>query len=249
MTSKVDCASSRKIEGKGGYRYDEHYKNNSWRRFLWSREQLALSDILKVYFPNREINLLDFACGTGRITGFLENRVTTSVGVDISDSMLDEAKQKLARTELIKADIIKENVLAGRKFNLITAFRFFLNAEPEKRKAALEVLVHLLEKDGYFVFNNHRNETAPLIRLKYKSRRKQRNFMSMSEMSDMVRQAGLEIVKIYPIGFLPIRRIKLPETVNSAIDNIAVRFDCLQNFSESPVVVCRLARDHFQMPI
>ena len=229
---------SHKENGKGDS-YDEHYATHRWRRFLWSREQLALTNLVGDFFEGRDIHLLDFACGTGRIVGFLEDRVTTAVAVDVSESMLERAKQKLRRTELIQADITKNNVLKGRKFNLITAFRFFLNAEPGLRRSALKVLVALLDEDGYFVFNNHRNRTSPLVRFRYNRRHKKKNFMSMTEMSDMVRQVGLEIVKIYPVGFLPLRRITLPGIVNSAIDSIAAKLNRLQNYSESPVAVCK----------
>lgn len=240
MPSETDYTSSHKTEGKGIF-YDEHYKNDPWRKFLWSREKLALSDILNVYFQNRDINLLDFACGTGRVAGFLESRVATSVGVDVSDSMLEIAKKKLTKTEIIKADITKEKVLAGRKFNLITAFRFFLNAEPELRKAALKSLVPLLEKDGYFVFNNHRNATSPLVRFRYGRKRKQRNFMSMDEMYAIVGEFGLEIVRIYPVGFLSLSKIKLPQLCNRLVDSGAAKFECLRHYSESPIAICRLA--------
>ena len=71
--------------------------------------------------------------------------------------MLEEAQRKLKRTEIIQADITKEDIFAGREFNLITAFRFFLNAEENLRKDALNTITSLLSEDGYFVFNNHRN--------------------------------------------------------------------------------------------
>jgi len=232
---------SHKMADKGAT-YDKHYEQDPWRRFLWHREQLVLMDMLKTFFRNRDINLLDFACGTGRIAGFLENCVTHSTGVDVSESMLTEARQKLNRTKLICADITQDNVLKDKKFNLITAFRFFLNAEPALREKAFNTLIGMLEKDGYFVFNNHRNSTSPLVRLKYGHRRQKRNFMSMQEVADMVDNAGLETVKIYPIGFLPIRKINLPAFLNSAIDNIALKFQSMQNYSESPIFVCRLRK-------
>lgn len=238
MSSEIDYTSSHKMEGKG-ICYDEHYENDPWRKFLWSREQLVLLDILNTYFQNREINLLDFACGTGRVAGFLENLVAVSVGVDVSDSMLEAAKKKLTKTELIKADITKEKVFAGRKFNLITAFRFFLNAEPELRKSALGALLPLLEKDGYFIFNNHRNSTSPLVRFKYSRRRRKRNFMSMDEMYSIAGEFGLEIVKIYPVGFLTLPKIKLPQICYRWPDNAAAKFKCLQSYSESPIAVCK----------
>lgn len=234
-------ADSHKKCGKGAS-YDEHYAVDPWRRFLWCREKLALADFIKDFFEDKDIYLLDFACGTGRIVGFLEDRVTEAVGVDVSQSMLDKAKQKLIRAELIKADIIKDNVLKGRKFNLITAFRFFLNAETELRKAALKALVPLLDEGGYLVFNNHRNRTSPLTRFKYNRCHRKRNFMSMQEMRDMVSEAGLEVVKIYPVGFMPLYKIKLPHALNNAIDSIATKFACLQDYSESPIMVCKHSR-------
>ena len=231
-------ADSHKKPDKG-MSYDEHYATNPWRRFLWSREQLALNDLVDEFFGNKDIYLLDFACGTGRIVGFLEDRVTEAVAVDVSESMLEKAREKLTRTELIHADITKENVLEGRKFNLIIAFRFFLNAEPELRQAALKALVALLDEDGYFVFNNHRNRTSALTRFKYKRSHKKRNFMSMQEARDMVGEAGLEIIKIYPVGFCPLYKIKLPHMLNNAIDSIATKFAFLQDCSESPIMVCK----------
>lgn len=229
-------------EGKGVI-YDEHYRTMTWRKILWNQEQRVLSSFLDTYFKNRSINLLDFACGTGRITSFLENRVETSTAVDVSKTMLDEAKKKLKRTKIIQADLTKNNVLEGRKFNLITAFRFFLNAEPELRIEALHILASLLSKDGYIVFNNHKNRTSPLIWPKYfyhnKIRKSKSRSMSHFEIKKLAREAGIEIIRIYPVGLLSLPRIKPPEILSRNIDNVAMKFRFSGIFSESPVVVCR----------
>jgi predicted TPR repeat methyltransferase len=234
---------SHKYAGKGA-EYEQYYEMGIWQRFLWSREQQIIVKILEKYFPDDNVHLLDFACGTGRITALLENRVKTSTGVDISDSMLAFARQKLKRTEIIKADITLENVLKPRKFNLITAFRFFLNAEPELRSAALRALVELLDEDGYLVFNNHRNLDSPWTRLSYalhglKNPERTFNVMSIREMEELVRQAGLEIIELYPVGFFHPPKVPVPYRLNRAIDNVACRFTSLRRFSESPIAVCR----------
>ena len=232
---------SHKAPGKGSS-YDEHYKNEPWRRFLWGQEQKALQDILQRFLADREVRLLDFACGTGRLVGFLEDKVANAVGVDVSEAMLQEARAKLSRTELIQADITQNDVLGDRQFDLITSFRFFLNAEPPLRLAVLEVLVRHLARDGYLVFNNHRNSTSPLVRHKYADAKKPRNFMSTSEMHELVNQFGLEIIKIYPIGYFPLHKKKTPKAFNIAVDAMAKRIPCLRNHSESPIAVCRFAR-------
>jgi predicted TPR repeat methyltransferase len=246
MRKVTSYRDSHTKEDKGAA-YDEHYRTEVWRKILWNQEQIVLSSFLDTYFRNRTINLLDFACGTGRITGFLENRVETSTAVDVSKTMLDEAKKKLKRTKIIQADLTKNNVLEGRKFNLITAFRFFLNAESGLRTEVLQMLVSLLSKDGYIVFNNHKNKTSPLVWPKYfyhnKIRKSRIQFMSHSEIKELASQAGIEIIRVYPVGLLSLPRIKPPEKLSRYVDKMAIKFRLSGIFSESPVVVCRHSRE------
>jgi predicted TPR repeat methyltransferase len=188
--------------------------------------------------------LLDFACGTGRITSFLEDCVTTSTGVDISGSMLAVAGQKLKRTEIIEADITAGNIFKSRQFNLITAFRFFLNAEPELRSTAIEALADLLTEDGCLVFNNHHNLGSPWIKMLYVRHRQKNpegtfNVMSIEQMKDLAESAGLEIIELYPVGFFHPPKVPVSFRLNRAIDHVARRFKCLSRFSENPIVVCR----------
>ncbi|MDH3217356.1 MAG: class I SAM-dependent methyltransferase [Candidatus Krumholzibacteria bacterium] len=225
-----------------GRAYQECYQSERWRRFLWDRERLLLSRFLDEFLSGQEIHLLDFACGTGRVVGYLETRVASSVGVDVSRSMLDVARGELKHTELIEADLTQENLLLGRRFNLITAFRFFLNAEPELRLAALRAIVPLLADDGYLVINNHRNLTSPMVfatMLYNRLRRCQGNFMFLSHMRNLVEDAGLEIVRVYPVGVLSIPRLTVPDSWNHRLDDVVLRYRFLSFLCESPIVVCR----------
>jgi ubiquinone/menaquinone biosynthesis C-methylase UbiE len=245
--AKISYTESHKYQSKGA-EYEAYYKNKAWQKFLWSREQEILLKILDKHFPDKEVHLLDFACGTGRITAFLENRVKTSTGVDVSGSMLAIAKEKLKRTEIIEADITAENILKPGKFNLITAFRFFPNAEPELRSVAIGALAELLDKDGYLVFNNHQNSGSPWIRLRNAHYRKKNaegiyNVMSIKQMKNLAEGAGLEIIEIHPAGFFNPPKIPVPEPLNRAIDWAAGKFRFLSRFSENLIAVCRRNRD------
>ena len=227
-----------------GAEYERHYETQAWEKFLWSREQEILLEILAKYFAGNDVHLLDFACGTGRITSLLEDRVTTSTGVDVSGSMLAVARPKLKRTQIIEADITAENMLKPRQFNLITAFRFFLNAEPELRSMAIRKLAELLTEEGCLVFNNHHNLGSPWIKLLYARHERKNpegifNVMSIEQMKDLVESAGLAIVELYPVGFFHPPKVPVSYRLNRAIDNVARRFRFLSRFSESPMVVCR----------
>ena len=245
--AEISYRESHKYAGKGA-EY-EQYHQTPWQRFLWSREQEILLKILETYFADRDVHLLDFACGTGRITALLENRAKTSTGVDVSDSMLAIARERLKRTQIIKADITVQNVLKPRKFNLITAFRFFLNAEPELRCGALRALVEVLDEDGCFVFNNHRNWGSPWTKLVYAYHRRKNpeemlNIMGIREMEELVQGAGLEIVELYPVGFFHPPRVPVSIRLNHVIDHAACRLKSLNRFSESPIAVCRRRKNH-----
>lgn len=250
MTTTYSYRDSHKYTDKGA-EYEAHYATRPWQRFLWSREQQVLETILKKYFVGKDIHLLDFACGTGRIAGFLENRVTTCTGVDVSRSMLTIAREKLERTELIEADITVDNAIKGRKFNLITAFRFFVNAERPLRSTAMKVIAGLLSEDGYFIFNNHQNYGSLWIKLLY-LRHKQVdpngifNVMTVAEMKSLVESVGLKIVELYPVGFFHPPKIPVPMVLSNVVENICCRLGFLARYSESPIAVCRWRRKRQQ---
>ena len=239
-----DYRNSHRADGKGRA-YDRRYATDLRDGLLWSLEQRVLSEFLQTHLEGRERHLLDFACGTGRLTSYLEDRVTTCVGVDVSTSMLDVARQKLERTELIQADLTRDNILKGRQFDLITAFRFFLNAEPVLRTEVIRVLAGLLGEDGYLIFNNHRNLTAPwFIVSRVRNRRNPRGpqfrYMSRQDMCRLAAGAGLEVVDIRHVGLVPsLFHRMVPQSWIGAIEERAMRHRALMPFSEELIALCR----------
>jgi len=150
-----DYRESHTKEGKGEV-YHTSFSKYSYRKHQWLWEKKALADLVKEHATSNA-KTLDFACGTGRIIQILKQQTKQLTGVDVSDTMLEVCKKDNAEVSLIKADITKDNVFAGNKFELITAFRFFLNAQEGLRKDVLDTLNGLLDDDGVFICNNHGN--------------------------------------------------------------------------------------------
>ena len=118
-----------------GRSYDEDYARMLWLTYLWKREQRVLDGVLKTYLPSHAIRYLDFACGTGRIAQYLDPRVAKVIAVDISESMLALARQKLPAATILNVDLTHNDILGDALFDMITAFRFFPNAQHALRTA------------------------------------------------------------------------------------------------------------------
>jgi predicted TPR repeat methyltransferase len=211
---------------------------------VWKFEKDILDRIYIDFFADKEVHHLDFACGTGRILMHFEDRTSTSVGVDLSQNMLDVAHKNKKKSELFKADLTRDDVFGDRKFNLITAFRFFPNAEPELRLEVMQVLVKHLDDNGYLVFNNHRNMGSSLYRLARLSGRGGYNGMSLSDVKELLAKNDMEIVRTYHLCVFPAseNHMFLPRSLLSYIERALSRCQLFRNLGENILFVCRHAK-------
>ena len=192
--------------------YDEvAYKEGTYGSIIWKLEKEILEAFLiSLRKKSDKIRYLDFACGTGRIISAVEKFVDESFGIDINQSMLDRAADKLKNTTLIQGDITKNDKIIEYKFDLISTFRFVLNANPELRESALKILSNNLNSDkSWLVFNMHTNKYsyAYMSYLWYSIFGQSpdndiRRYMTRNECIRIANNAGLKVVKIRGLGFL-----------------------------------------------
>ncbi|MFO7927129.1 MAG: class I SAM-dependent methyltransferase [Halobacteriota archaeon] len=103
-------------------------------RFIDRREKEAVLDALA---PIEDKRILEVACGTGRFTVMLADRGANIVGMDISEAMLDQGREK-ARAAGVSETLSFMQGDAGRlpfpdnHFDAVFAMRFFhLAPDPE----------------------------------------------------------------------------------------------------------------------
>lgn len=224
-----------------GWQYDGRFRAFKWRKYLWEREQSALRQILQIHFGGKSINYLDFACGTGRILQFMTRHVDSSTGVDVSESMLNECRKKLPDTEIIQADITRNDPLGDRRFDLITAFRFFPNAQQSLRSEVIQALAGHLSPDGVLVFNNHRNKSSTLFTLA-RILKSDIPIMSSAEAKRLVASAGLKIIQYFNMGVLPgydNHPVILPFALHRAADRLANLLGVGKILCQDIIYVCR----------
>lgn len=231
-----------------GADYDEGWNTIPHRAMMWRLEQRALDAIFASLGVSGVQSYLDFACGTGRMLGFLGKHAQSVTGVDISPSMLEVAQARAPDAELICGDLTREPLLGTRQFDVISAFRFFPNAEPELRRDAIARLVEHLKPTGIVVFNNHRNPGSLFRRtLKVLGRLEPdppgARHMHHEEVLGMVAAAGLRITRAIPLGTLPLEEGYFygPPAAVEAVERLLSRIPLTRPLALNTIYVCRHA--------
>jgi len=223
---------------------------------IWDIEQVQLLNILASFRVRRSdptvpLALLDFACGTGRVLALLSPRVDSAVGVDVSESMLEVARELSPDAEILHADITRESVLADRRFDLITAFRFFPNAEPALREDVMHELAGQLTRDGILVLNNHLRCSGTKMRLRrlvrrFRSKDNERDFHCMSdlEVEALASRCGLEVTEVHSLAIVPVlseKRPLLPRWLLAKVESWASDRASVARLANTSIYVLRLA--------
>ena len=65
------------------------------------------------------------------------------------------------------------------------------------------------------------------------------NVLCLRDINILLKEFGLEIVKIYPIGFLRTPKLELPGDVYNRIENFILKFKLFTQLSESPIIITK----------
>jgi ubiquinone/menaquinone biosynthesis C-methylase UbiE len=208
--------------------YAAGYYAAQWRQL----EQPLLSRLFLNLKENGSRTMLDIACGQGRIARLGAKYFERVHGFDISPAMLAQAKQSFGDdASLAVADVSFElgdvrTFTADQPFDVVTAFRFFLNAEDDLRLDGLRCARRNLMPGGTFIANVHVAATSPLAmfyglsntarRLLGKSSTAVRNSISVRQLRNLFASEGLRIDRVHRYSLLP--------RVGSLTDNFAERY-------------------------
>jgi len=226
--------------------YDERiYKAGGGSEALWKIEQQVMDRLLARYCPRHaEANALDFACGAGRILKYLQPRVKSLIGVDISAAMLTLAEQKVGdEVKLICTDIVAapESVPGDR--DLVTSFRFLLLAEPPLRQACITQLAKKVRSPGgVMILNSHGNPFSFRAIASLRNRllgRKPLPKFSIGDMRKVADACGLKIIGMSGMGFVPgtVSRV-LPTRLMSWIERTLAGLPIIWRFGTNLFFVC-----------
>jgi polysaccharide pyruvyl transferase WcaK-like protein/SAM-dependent methyltransferase len=248
--------SARFLESGSVEEYEHEFDPGRAMANVSDLECKALRSVLKQDRRPSFERHLDFACGTGRATGFVEGFADTTVGVDVSAAMLARAQERFPSTRFVRGDVMKDPGLLDRlgPFDLVTMWRFVAPAEPELRLAALSAVARSMEDGGVLVVNNNANRTslhsaALLVRslLRAPPRRDgiYRGFLSHRELGRLLQAVGLSVVGTKGVSYLPEQLTRrLPAWLWMPVERVLGRLNIAPQYSVNQLVVAR--RPHRQ---
>jgi SAM-dependent methyltransferase len=109
------------------------------------------------------VNALDFGCGVGRLLFALSKKCGHATGVDVSPSMLAEAKQQAAKKSIENLSFVETSdcsELANGQYCLVHSYIVFQHIPEDRGYAILDKLLASLRSGGVgvlqFTFSNSR---------------------------------------------------------------------------------------------
>src|SRR4026208_757151 len=102
------------LDAKCPAAFDGHYV--TWHGHLyWNHfERPYLEQLFARLGREHPGRYLDFACGTGRIMELASPHFAETVGIDVSEAMLAEARRRLPTARLIQVDVMTDPPGLGR---------------------------------------------------------------------------------------------------------------------------------------
>jgi len=219
--------------GKAGAAYDAALAGDGLDAFMSGREDALLRELAPRLGAAGGGRYLDFACGSGRILVSVAPAFRDVVAVDVSENMVAEARRKVPGAAFHVVDLTVDPLDLGR-FDLITAFRFFGNAEDGLRRAVLRRLRGLIADDGCLLINNHRNPASLLATL---SRHAEGMDLTYPKLEALLAEHGFAVSRRIPIGAWMLRHRWSERAVwDSWAGRLAERL-------ARPAALCRYAPD------
>lgn len=199
--------------------YDENRFGNSYGQFIDFQERKILNKI----FKTKSNNVLDLACGSGRLSNYATS------GADASEEMLKIAKKKFPKNEFFLAQS-NQLPFENESFERCFTFHFIMHLNEENFEKTINEVHRILSKNGTFVFD-----------IPVKNRRKILNqnkadwhaalSFDQKEIEKLINNK-FEIKRKFSILFIPIHRIPTQfRKFFLTFDFLLSNFGLLKNFS------------------
>ena len=123
-------------------------KFSSTRKYNWPEISRLIPKYLK---PN--LDILDIGCGNGRLLNTLKNYPINYLGIDLSKSLIKEAKKTYPAANFINQDFTQ--FTTDKQYDLVFAIAFLHHIPGKKlRDQVIKNIFQLTKNSGYLIMTN-----------------------------------------------------------------------------------------------
>lgn len=145
----------------------------------------VFSNILKT--ETKFNSILDFGCGTGRLVIPFASAASEVTGIDVSKSMLEEAKKHINALGLNNIELLNSNsldILQGKKYDLVHTFIVLQHIPVSAGYRLIYLLLEAINSGGCGMIHfTYSNEKTAYKNLKYNLRSKYRFFAQVNNLA------------------------------------------------------------------
>jgi predicted TPR repeat methyltransferase len=126
----------------------------SWDESITKGDKTYRGDVLVAealeQLADNELNILDAGCGTGLVGARIRHRASQLVGVDLSEAMLAQAKEKGVYDQLHCADLVSHMISDPQHYDVITSAATLIHFGD--LRPVFQAAANRLRDGGLFVF-------------------------------------------------------------------------------------------------
>lgn len=178
-------------------------------------------------------NILDLGCGTGRLLSELQPKM--GVGIDISERMIEVARQNYPDYKFIQGDVEEKTFIE----TIRGPFDYIILSDTvgslDDCESTLQQLHHLCTPDTRIVISYYSTLWEPILLfgelVRLRMRQAKQNWLSTDDIMNILFLAGYETIKREWRQLIPRRLLGLGSLINRYIAPLAIiRRLCLRNY-------------------
>lgn len=136
----------------------------------YSKEYLRAGEeyVIKKYMP-AGANVLDIGCGAGRITSYIFKNSCKVIGADISESLVEQARENYPKIDFRVMDARKLDFQDNTFDTVFFSFNGIDNLlSIEERNKAINEIKRVLKSGGFFIYSSHNSLFLPRTKMSRK---------------------------------------------------------------------------------
>jgi len=190
------------IHNRQAEHYDEKIKGDV-NDYLRENYFEILDRVVTLADLKKGMRVLDIGVGTGLLTERLPKGLS-NFGIDISEKMLEKAKEKNLPIKLQKGDFLNIPFVDNRFHRIISTFAFHHLSSKEKEKAFTEMDCALLKNGiiviGDFMFKDENQKNEVINKFKKENRKdmllevEDEYFMNISSVEKVLRNLNYNVI-------------------------------------------------------